>query len=101
MRATASVTFLRKTARQKRLLTPSALSSSFLCPCAAGRAAPHTPGSSYVDDVLSGEVAGVRTLFQGALFEAFERPLPLVVDESLLESFQGYLNQTQVRGLHG
>lgn len=51
-----------------------------------------------MSDVLAeGGVEGVRTLYVGAPFKPFERAMPEAVEASLFQSFEGLLNETQVR----
>lgn len=38
---------------------------------------------------------GVRLLYTGPSYQPFDRPLPQLVERSLLEQFEEYFNQTQ------
>lgn len=48
-------------------------------------------------DVLQPGLRGVTTLYQGSVYETFERPLPEVVESTIFKEFEGMFNQTQVR----
>ena len=44
---------------------------------------------------------GGTLLYRGLAYAAFERPLPEVVEATLLRDFEEYFNQTQVRAARG
>ena len=53
---------------------------------------------SLVDDIVRERPTGVQLLYSGPKYQAFQRPLPLMVDSSLLSDFEDLFNHTQVRG---
>ena len=55
--------------------------------------------TSIVDNVISEQPAGVKILLQGAVHEDFDRPLPLSVEATLYQRFEGYVNDTHVRAM--
>lgn len=40
--------------------------------------------------------AGIRMLFQGMVYEDFDRPLPHAVEATVFGDFEDYFNETQV-----
>lgn len=54
-----------------------------------------TEFGSLVDDIVGQRPSGVKLLYSGPKSQAFDRPLPLMVDSSLLSDFEDYFNHTQ------
>lgn len=51
--------------------------------------------ASPIMDVLAQLPVGVRLLYTGPRYQVFDRPLPQLVERTLLQDFEEYFNQTQ------
>lgn len=55
--------------------------------------------SDHLTDTVKGVVPGIQLLWKGASYSTYDRPVPDLVESTLLTQFEDYFNQTQVGGV--
>lgn len=58
-----------------------------------------TVPSDHLTDTVKGVVPGIQLLWKGASYSTYDRPVPDLVESTLLKQFEDYFNQTQVGGV--